>query len=184
MQKYLQIAVAILLISGIFISDLDAQKRTTSRRSRSAEPEQSIAEQWFAIHLGNVQFGQGFSLSGKFSYALEFKERFSVGVDAKIFYDFINRFNSPDLNLLSPGGDAFVRIKITNDIFLQGTYGYTSFDQGSNNLREGIFFPSVGGGYKSGVGKWNYGFHILFPLDEVARDYLNLEYWIDFNYNF
>lgn len=184
MQRSIQVLLIILFSTVLFLADADAQRRSSGRRNRSTEPEQSLAEQWLAIHLGNIQFGQGFSISGKFSYAFEFKNRFSVGVDGKIFYDYFNNFNIPDENLVTPGADAFVRIKITNDIFLHGAYGYTSFDRGRNNGRENILYPSIGGGYKTGQGNWNYGFHILFPLDEIARDYLNLEYWIDFNYKF
>lgn len=165
---------------------MEAQRRTSRRTSSRNVEKSSIAEQWFAIHLGNVQFGQGFSISGKFSYGFEFEKRFSVGANAKIFYDFINRFApTPDINLLSYGASAFARVKIVEEFYAIGEYGYTSFDQGNvGRPRENILYPSVGVGYKSGVGDWSYGLHILYPLDDLARDYLGLEYWIDFNYKF
>lgn len=180
--------VLLTLFCLTFISnELEAQRRSTSRRSTSrTEEKSSIAEQWFAIHLGNVQFGSGFSISTKFSYGFEFEKRFSVGANAKIFYDFINRFSpQPDINLFSYGASAFGRVKIVEEFYAIGEYGYTSFDRGdSGRPRENILYPSVGAGYKSGMGDWSYGLHIMYPLNDLARDYLGLEYWIDFNYKF
>ena len=180
--------IVFLCISNV--EDINAQRtssrRTTTKReaSRAKEDDSKLAEQWLAIHLGNVQFGNGFSLSTKFSYGFEFEKRFSVGAYGKVFYDFINRFSpTPDISLFSYGAGAFARVKIVEEFYLVGEYGYTSFDQ-SFNPRVNIWSPSVGAGYKSGFGDWTYGLHILFPLDEFARDYLNLEYWIDFNYKF
>jgi len=136
------------------------------------------------ISLGTLGFGRGFSISGKFSYALKIQNRFSVGAYGKAYYDLVNNFNSPDESLFSYGGGAFGRVSITDDIFLQGEYSYTSFDLLNNNGREEIVYPSIGGGYKAGYGDWTYGFHLQLPLNEIARDFVNLEYWIDFNYKF
>jgi len=190
--KHSLVVILSLTMSLLIIGDATAQ-RTSSRRTttskrnseRYKQDDSKIAEQWLAIHLGNVQFGSGFSLSTKFSYGFEFENRFSAGAYGKVFYDFINRFQpSPDISLFSYGAGAFVRVKIVEEFFVIGEYGYTSFDQANNAPRVNIWSPAVGAGYKSGFGDWTYGLHILFPLDDFARDYLNLEYWIDFNYKF
>ena len=188
----------IALIAILFAQDMDAQRRTrtTSRdRSntrentrRSREPAADDLKTWYSISLGTLGFGNSFSISGKFSYAAKFKNRFSVGAFGKTFYDLINVINGPDFGLISYGGGAFGRINITDDIFVHSEYGYTNFETFDRNtlrqFRESILYPSVGGGYKSGYGDWTYGFHVLLPLSDRARDFVNLEYWIEFNHNF
>ncbi len=190
-------ALMIALIAIVFADDIDAQRRTRSRtrdrdnsreRTRnSREPSADDIKQWYSISLGTLGFSNNFSISGKFSYAAQFQNRFSVGAFGKIFYDLINVRNGSDLGLISFGGGAFGRVKITDDIFIHGEYGYTSFedfDQSLRQFREDILYPSIGGGYKSGYGNWTYGFHVLLPLDDRARDFVPLEYWIEFNHNF
>lgn len=182
--------IAFLLIFTTLAESLEAQRRRTrtSNADRQERQEQNDLSQWYAISIGTLGFGSGFSISGKFSYALRFKERFSVGAYGKTFYDLVNVINGPDIGLFSYGGGAFTRINITNDIFLQGEYGYGSFETFEPNtlrqFRENHLYPSVGGGYKTGYGDWTYGFHLQLPLDDRVRDFVSLEYWIDFNYNF
>lgn len=182
----------IVLISLIVVDTIDAQRRTrTSTRDNSRNTSRDRQEvrtdgltPWHSISLGTLGFGGGFSISGKFSYAVKYEDRVSVGVYGKAFYDLINNFNSPDEGLFSYGGGAFTRLNVTEDIFVMGEYSYTSFDVRNNNPRENKLYPSVGGGYKSGYGDKTYGFHVLLPLDDRVRDFLNLEYWIDFNFRF
>ncbi|MEL6390659.1 MAG: hypothetical protein AAFQ02_10875 [Bacteroidota bacterium] len=158
-------------------------QRQIRRTRREAPPEKEFAQDWLGISLGTIGFGRGFSISGKFAYAFEFEERFSIGANGKFFFDNINRVGVPDDNFFTYGAAAFTRIKITEEIFAQGEYSYTVFndDLFTDNSR---LYPSIGGGYKSGFGDWTYGFHVLLPLDEQVRDRFNLEYWIDFNYKF
>ncbi len=179
----------IALMSLLIVDDIQAQRRSTSSRrttNRSrAQDDSKLAEQWLAISLGNIQFGSGFSLSTKFSYGFEFEDRFSVGASGKLLYDFVNRFSpTPDLHLLTYGIGPFARIKIVEEFFVIGEFNYNSIDQGPTRFRLNTWSPSVGAGYKSGVGNWSYGLHILYPFDEQVRDYYGLEYWIDFNYKF
>ncbi len=175
----------ILLTIFIILSDsLMAQRRGRSRtRDREPDATEQLA-QWYSISLGTLGFGSGFSISGKFSYALKFEDRVSVGAFGKTFYDLINNFNAPDESLFSYGAGGFARLNITEEIFIHGEYNYTSFEEVRNAGRRSLLYPSIGGGYKAGYDNWTYGFHILLPLDEEARDFVNLEYWIDFNYNF
>lgn len=190
-------AAMIALIAILFAQDMDAQRRTrttsrdrntTRERTRnSREPAADDLKTWYSLSLGSLGFGNSFSISGKVNYGAKFKNRFSVGAFGKTFYDLINVVNGPDFGLISYGGGAFGRVNITDDIFIHGEYGYTNFETFDNNLRqfrEGILYPSVGGGYKSGYGAWTYGFHVLLPLNDRARDFVNLEYWIEFNHNF
>jgi len=189
-------SILILLMSLILQDTLDAQRRTrtTSReRSESSDNRRSRADvkedlnTWYGFSLGTLGFGSNFSISGKFKYGLELKERVSVGVSAKGFYDLLT-LNGPDVGLFSYGGAAFTRFKITNEIYLHGEYGYTDFEGFTTvgtEIREGILYPSVGGGYLAGGGgKWAYGFHLLLPLNDRAREFVALEYWIDFVHNF
>ena len=176
--KFLILFLTILVAT----ENMDAQRRSRTR-ARAVQQDENM-NQWYAISLGTLGFGTGFSISGKFSYALRFQNRISVGAYAKTFYDLINNFNAPDESLFSYGGGAFTRLNITDEIFLQGEYSFTSFELARNQGRDSSLYPSVGGGYRTGQGDWTYGFHINIPLDDGVRDYLNLEYWIDFNYNF
>ena len=186
----------LFLLLSLFLQDtLEAQRRTRSRtRGGDDAPSRRVREQpnddlktWYGFSLGTLGFGSNFSISGKAKYALQLKERFSVGVSGKVFYDLFT-LPGPDIGLLSYGGNAFARVKITNDIFIHGEYGYTDFEdatqQNLTQFREGIFYPSVGGGYLTGVGNWKYGFHLLLPLNDRAREFVTLEYWIDFVHNF
>ncbi len=185
-NKYIYSFFIAVFLTLTVMPELSAQRRRTSTResSRRVVDDSKLAEQWLAISLGNIQFGQGFSLSGKFSYGFEFEDRFSVGGYGKIFYDFINQFSpTPDISLLTYGAGAFARVKVVEEFYVIGEYGINSFDQ-NNNPRINVWSPAVGAGYKSGIGDWSYGLHVLFPFDDIARDYLNLEYWIDFNYKF
>jgi len=177
------ITVLLLFIASSIISESLSAQRRVSRRDRTERAQDEKAPQdWLAISLGSVGFGRGFSISGKFAYAYELENRISVGANAKFFFDNINRVG-PDINLFSYGAAAFTRIKITEEIFAQGEYNYTIFDeeQFANNKR---FYPTIGGGYKSGFGPWTAGFHVLYPLDDEVRAFNSLEYWIDFNYKF
>ena len=193
----------LVMLSLIIVDDIQAQRRSTSsrrtsrstddRRSenrrgddrRGAQEKESLAEQWFAIHLGNVGFSGGFSLSTKFSYGFEFYDRFSIGGNARLFYNFINVRNGPDLNLIDYGIGPQIRIKVINEFFVIGEYNYTSIDQGPAFFRQNLWSGYAGAGYKSGIGPWTYGAHILVPFREEVRDIQQgIEFWIDFNYKF
>ncbi len=190
MRKNLFYTAIIVLISLILCDDINAQRtRTSTRRTtsrRAAQDDSKLAEQWLAISLGNVQFGSGFSISSKFSYGFEFMDRFSIGASGKIYYDFLNRIGFPDENLFTYGVAAFSRVKVSEEIYIMGEYGYTSFDLSNNQGRLSELYPSIGAGYKSGEGPWTYGIHLLFQLDDFVRDIQgqSIEFWIDFNYKF
>jgi len=188
-------SILILLMSLLLQDTLEAQRRTrtTSRdrgertdNRRSREEVKNDLNTWYGFSLGTLGFGSSFSISGKFKYGLQLKERISVGLSAKGFYDLLT-LPGPDVGLLSYGGNAFTRFKITDEIYLHGEYGYTDFEGITTTgieIREGILYPSVGGGYSTGFGKWKYGFHVLLPLNDRAREFVSLEYWIDFVHNF
>lgn len=189
-KSYLLTTMIAFLLTVLVVDDINAQRtRTSSKRTssrRTTQDDSKLAEQWLAISLGNVQFGSGFSISTKFSYGFEFMDRFSIGASGKIYYDFLNRFNAPDENLFTLGGAVFARVKVAEEFYVMGEYGYTSFDLFNNQGRIGELYPSIGAGYKSGEGPWTYGLHLLFQLDEFVRDLQgqSIEFWIDFNYKF
>ena len=192
MTKRYGVSVIVIFLLSIIVTDsLDAQRRTRSRdrtdnRRTREEPKDQLST-WYGFSLGTLGFGNSFSISGKFKYGLEYSERFSVGLSGRTFYDLVNVINGPDIGLLSYGAAAFTRIKITNDIYFHGEYGYTDFEGATQNLtqfREGLLYPSIGGGYKAGFGDWTYGFHVLLPLSDRARDFVPLEYWVDFVHKF
>ena len=183
---YKQTILRFLIVSFVLIclgQTIDAQRKRSRPRERVQENEQ-LATKWLAIHMGNIGFGSGFSISSKLSAGVEFEDRFAVGLYGKFFYDIINRFGASDLSLFSPGFGGLARIKITDEIFVQGEYSYTSFEQ--VNFKDDVWYPMVGGGYSVGQGKWTYGFTILLILSEEAREasFNTVEYWIDFTYNF
>ena len=188
----------LVLMSLIIVDDIQAQRRSTSSRRTSSRTSRStaddrrktvekekLAEQWLAIHLGNVGFNGGFALSTKVSYGFEFYDRFSIGANGRFFYNFVNRFSpTPDLHLLDVGIGPQARIKIVEEFFVIGEYNMNSFDGADNAPRQSIWSAYIGAGFKSGLGPWTYGVHVLFPLEDRTRDIQGLEYWIDFNYKF
>jgi hypothetical protein len=190
-RSNIKYSILVALLSIMILDTLDAQRRRTSSRTRSSErssrraaPPVKEITPWVNASLGTLGFGGGFSISGKGMYCFEYKNRVSAGLYGKAFYDLINNIGVPDESLFSYGGGAFTRLNVTTDIFLQGEYSYTSFEIGRNNGRDNIVYPSIGGGYKSGVGDWTYGFHLMLPLDNVVRDFVSVEYWIDFTKKF
>lgn len=189
--KYLAYLLTVVMM-WITIDDIQAQrrgsKRRSTRRARVQEPTEPLATQWYAIHMGNLNFGTQINLATKFTYGFEFKKRFSIGASAKGQFEYINfQSPTPDISLFTYGGALITRIKIAGGIFAAGEYGYTSFGSvtnGFDKIREGHWYPAVGGGYKSGIGDWTYGLHVLFPLKDRVRDFVGADYWIDFNYKF
>jgi len=183
------------LLCLLFVDSIDAQRRTRSRdrdrdtreNRRTREAPKEDLNTWYGFSLGTLGFSNNFSVSGKFKYGVLFNDRFAAGLSGKVFYDLINVINAPDIGLFSYGGAAFGRIKVTDEIFVHGEYGYTDFEGATQNgtqFRDAILYPSVGGGYLSGYGDWTYGFHVLLPLNDRARDFVSLEYWIDFTHRF
>ena len=180
-MKFIKLALCCLMLL-LLADSLDAQRRSRTRSTRG--DQEQLAEKWLSIHLGNIGFGSGFSISSKLSAGIELQDFLSVGAYGKFFYDTFNRFGAPNLSLFSPGFGGLARINVTDEIFLQGEYSYTSFDQ--ETTKDNIWYPLIGGGYLTGNGDWTYGFTILLLLtDEAQTASTNtVEYWIDFNYKF
>lgn len=185
----------IMLILGVFslvliaVTDIDAQRTRTRDRDRDrSKDSEEFSPIFHTIHMGNINFfGGDFSLSAKYSGGYKLHERFSAGLSGKFFLDIINtNFNGPDANLFSYGAGAFVRAKITQDIYLQGEYDITSYE--NFTTRDIFSYPLVGAGYEQGQGPWKFGANALLILDEEVRD-ANItgrvvEWWITFSYNF
>jgi len=185
-----------MLLLGIFsivlvtATDIDAQRRRTRDRDRDRkEDTEIIGKIYHTIHMGNINFFNGnFSLSAKYAAGYKLHDRFSAGLSGKFFFDIFNQINSPDINFFSYGAGAFVRARITNDIYLQGEYDLTSYDD-INNQRDIHSYPLIGAGYEQGQGPWKFGANAMLILNEDVRD-LNavggrvVEWWITFSYNF
>ena len=172
--------------------DADAQRRRRSRTTETRTSESFSDNLWYGIHLGNFDFFNGsFSLSGKFATGYKMNERISVGLSTKAFFDILEVFNGPDLNLFSYGGGPFVRFKVAGGVYVHGEYHFSSYeDYNPINLttnRAGYNYPLLGGGYESGPGPWTFGFQLLFVLDEDVKELIVkdiVEWWITFSYNF
>lgn len=184
----------IMLLLGVFsivlitVTDIDAQRRRTRDRERDRrEDTENISKIFHTIHMGNINFFSGnFSLSAKYAGGYKLHERFSAGLSGKFFFDIVNNFNGPDANLFSYGAGGFVRAKITNDIYLQGEYDITSYE--NFTTRDIYSYPLIGAGYEQGQGPWKFGANAMLILNEEVRD-INLtgrvvEWWITFSYNF
>lgn len=188
------IATIFLLTFLIALIPNEADAQRTRRTRRTADDETSVPlsqKLYYSIHLGNLDFFNGnFSFSNKFSTGYKLNKRFSAGLSAKSFLD-IYDFNGPNLNLFSYGAAAFARFKITNDIYIHGEYGLTSYEdfRGSINsaFRDTYTDPLIGLGYESGQGPWKFGLQLLFTLNSDVENLLTRdfgEYWISFSYNF
>ncbi len=191
-MKHLMLLLGIFSIILVTASDIDAQRRTRDRgeeRERTRKDDSEVLGNiYHTIHMGNINFFSGnFSLSAKYSGGYKLHERFSAGLSGKFFFDIFNQINVPNINLFSYGAGAFVRAKITNDIYLQAEYDVTSYD--SQNFSRDIYtYPLIGAGYEQGIGPWKFGANALFILDAQVQDLEGvnrlLEWWITASYNF
>lgn len=204
MKRNFAITLFILFFLG-FISEAEAQRRSSSSRSssrserssRSADRDQDrdsdtetigIKDRlYYEIPIGNLNFNGGFSISGKPSVGYKFTERLSTGLGLRTFYFLVN--NPPgfdDQSFLFYGPAVFGRFKITQDIYIQAEYDYNSYQFNSNADRRWVGTPLFGVGYSSGYGPWKYGLQLLFIVDDEIRDLENsvVDYWINFSYNF
>ena len=179
----------LFLIFTIVGTTMDAQ-RTRSRKTRETVKEEETVKLMdklnFEIRVGNVGINQGFSLSAKPGVGYKVADFFTAGLGARMFYNFYNFYQAPDISTFDYGAFAFGRFKIAQVFYIQGEYGYTHFNTidfvGTNY---NIAYPSAGIGYLSGEGKWKYGLELMFPINEDARDNgVSLEYWLNFSYNF
>lgn len=165
--------------------DIDAQRRTRTRRGESrAQSQETVPVNqkiWYGLGIGNLGIGSnsfGFSLKGLAGY--KFTRVLSAGLSGKFFY---NSFSGAQ-SLFSYGTGVFARASVLNNIYLHGEYNLTSYD---NTNRDTYTYPMLGAGYESGFGPWTGGLMILVNLDANVRDLPSsdyVEYWITFNYNF
>ena len=184
----------ILVLLGIAITTLSSQRSRSRERDRrdSRSEENGLSENiWYGLSLGNLYFFNDFSISGKFQGGYKPIDRVSIGLQAKIYYDFINNIGD-DYSLLSFGGGPEVRAKISDDFYAIGEFNFMSLHnipQNRNvNARENLTYPSAGIGYQQGRGPWKFGAQLLFIFSEEARSPIllnrSVDYWIDFNYKF
>lgn len=187
-MKRILLAFGILSIVLVTVTDSDAQRRRTRDRDRRDDQSEVIGKIYHSINMGNINFFSGnFSVSAKYGAGYKFSNRVSAGLSTKMFFDIINQFSGPDLNLFSFGGGAFARVKITEDIYIQGEYDLTSYDD--IDFRDVYSYPLIGGGYESGQGPWKFGINGMIILNEEVRDITAtggrvVEWWFSFSYNF
>lgn len=172
-------------------SDEDTEDTRRSRRDRGDDDETyngfSQKLTW-DINIGNIFLSnQQFGLSLKPAVGYKVSDRFTPGIGLKYYYTF---FNQPagieDVSFHDIGAFVYSRFKITETIFLQGEYSYTSFDGGPNQENRNLTYPLLGGGYVSGFGDWVGSLQILFIFDDEVRDVAQypLEFWFGFVKNF
>jgi hypothetical protein len=189
--------ICLAAVLTFFVITIDAQRSRSSRerdRRESRYEEDNLTQNlWYGISLGNLFFFGDFSISLKAQGGYKPADRISVGLQSKMYYDFINNVGQ-DYSVFSYGGGPEVRLKITDSFYAIGEYNLMSLQNvrnlGSPQLsqRENINFPSAGIGYQQGRGPWKFGAQVLFIFSEEARDpqFLNrvVDYWLDFNYKF
>lgn len=192
--------IAGLVMLFIFLLDTvsaDAQiRRTRTRdddrqRDRSEEQIPVNEKLAYSIQLGNLGFSNnGFSFSMKGEVGYKLIDRIAAGITPKFFVDIIGQpVGTDDVNLFSYGVGAFARLSVTNDIFIQGEYNLTSFDDDIRlgGERDLYAYPSIGAGYESGYGPWRGGILFLYTMSKEVRTLPAAgfgEYWITFSYNF
>jgi len=190
-MKQLMLLLGIFSIVLVTATDIDAQRRRTrdgERERNRKEDTENISKIYHTIHMGNINFfGGNFILSGKYLGGYKLHDRFSAGISGKFFYEIESRVGD-DLSLFSYGAGAFVRAKITNDIYIQGEYDLTNYDE-ANISRDIHGYPLIGAGYEQGQGPWKFGANAMLILDESVRDLFAVngrivEWWITFSYNF
>lgn len=173
-----------------FVFDADAQRK--KRRVRPGEkeelkdPSSSFADKLnYEIKLGNIGFGNNFSLSLKPNVGYKFHKFASAGVGSRIFYTLINRTGIQDLSLFDYGFFGYGRVRLGESFYLQGEYTTLSLDLDTAGRRN-LNYPLLGAGYLSGNGPWKAGFELLIIANDEARDNLGqvVEWWFNFSYNF
>lgn len=189
----MKIILAFLLTSILTLTatDLEAQNRRRPRPAQKPKKETQEDQKSFGqllnyeIKLGNLGFGNAFSLSLKPSVGYKFADFFTGGIGSRIFYTYFNNpFPIPDNSFFDYGGFGFARFKVAKQFYIQGEYNFQSFET-QGNIRTDLSYPVLGGGYVSGNEGWSYGIEINFIMDDRARDFAGLlEYWVSFSYNF
>jgi hypothetical protein len=166
------------------------RKRTTrttpSKRTQvKEEEEKGPGKLTYEMKIGNLNFGQIVSISGKPGVGYKLTKALSAGVSSRLFYDYYNfPGGNSDFGLFTYGVGAYARGKVSESIYLQAEYGFLSPDD-LTVRSSSIYYPTVGGGYVSGSGGgWSYGVELLVPLNGQIRDLVGpLEYWVGFYYN-
>ncbi len=186
-------SICLALLLCLAINTLSSQRtRTRDRDRRDSRHQQDDIRQnlWYGISIGNLFFFGDFSISGKFQAGYKPVDQVSVGLQAKIYYDFVNNVGA-DFSTLTYGVGPEVRLKISENFYAIGEYNITSLQNVPSRRppnRVSLNFPSAGIGYQQGRGPWKFGAQILFIFSDEARDPFHLnrsvDYWIDFNYNF
>lgn len=188
-MKKISIVLILLFIASI---SMEAQRsRVSERDRRNSRDDNELSDQlWYGISIGNLYFFNDFSASTKIQGGYKPIDRVSIGLQGKIYFDFINNIGQ-DFSLFSYGIGPEARIKISDDIYAIGEYNFMSLESARNNgttIREGYNYPAAGLGYRQGRGPWTFGAQLLFIFSEDARSpaVLNraVDYWIDFNYKF
>ena len=207
-KRYLSFLVLVICLLCANVT-LDAQKRnsrkrdttetSSSDRSKSSRDKDANVEVIplkdriiYDIHIGQLGFNGGFTISAKAGAAYKFTDRLSLGLGLKNFY-FLqnNQGSSNDISVFNWGPYIYPRFKISEQVYLKAEYYYISFDNdpfntgNSDRITEGI--PLVGAGYVSGFGPWKFGLELLFiPVDSDRDLYYNdvFEYMFSFIYNF
>ncbi len=208
MSKSLFSFSIVLLCLVCFTTELDAQKRgskkreskeTTSDKSRSSRDRDGDKEVIpfsdriiYDIHIGQLGFNRGFTISAKGGAAYKITDRFSVGLGLKNFYYLENNPGSnSDISVFNWGPYIYPRFKISEQFYIKAEYYYISFDNdlfnsgNSDRIYEGI--PLIGAGYLSGFGPWKFGLELLFIPSDSDRDLYYgdvFEYMFSFIYNF
>ena len=183
-------ALAMVLFLFMSTDDIFSQniRRPSSKSVKKKEKATELQDRLTGdIKLGNLGFFQDLHLSGKGNVGYKVADYFSAGLGCKVFYSQIFIAAAPDQMYTDLGGFVYARGKIFENFFLQAEYNYTSFDYLNGALPgEALTYPSVGGGYASGVSNWRFGVEINLLLNERARDYQGsvLEYWVGAFYNF
>jgi len=169
---------------------MDAQRSTRSRDRDRTETNELKENMWASLSIGNLFFFGDFSASLKGSFGYRPVKPVSVGVQAKIYYDFLNR-PLEDFSLFTFGGGPEVRVDVVDQFYLLGEYNLMSI-QGvnfNNQVSRNTFaYPAVGFGYRAGGGPRSPSAQLLFILDEEVRngDQLGraVDYWVELVYFF
>ncbi len=191
----MRIILITFLLTIIGLQELDAQRRSR-RRDRDRDKMELDEERlefkdriFGELKFGNIGFGSSFSLSFKPTVGMKVNKHLMAGINAQYFYSKISFVNAPSLSSTDFGIGAFARGFVSESIYLQAEFTSMSFDDYYNGAfiqsGERIDFPTISGGYLSGVDKWKYGIQIGYVLTEDTDkfNYGGLMYWVGFAYN-
>jgi hypothetical protein len=201
-MKNIHLILFILALSFAIPSESYGQVRSKKPKKEKKSTKKDKKEETISlmdklnpeIKLGNLGFFNGLNVSTKMNIGYKMSDRFSVGAGGKLFYQQFSFPGMDDPSIFDYGGLVYGRGKITQEVYIQAEYAFSTFGKDPDGFQpvrnipvnKSLSYPLIGLGYISGVGKWKFGIELMYIADSTAQDLQGavVEYWFGGSYNF